>query len=131
MIVATASKKKTRKMSADRRRAGENKRNEKKPLTKNASREPGLKDALLHITSIVDDQPPESGQSTQETLDLISHLHGILTANLPVPMVPNLRGQFTPQKEDTNTKTAVTGSGKGYINSAIDHGDCRRDCRVD
>ena len=58
---------------------------------------PGLKEALLHITSIVDDQAPQAGQTTQETLDLIAHLHGILTATVPVPEVPNLRGALTFQ----------------------------------
>ena len=54
----------------------------------------GLKEALTHIASIVDDQPPESGQSAQETLDLIAHLHGILTAALPVPEVPKIHSQI-------------------------------------
>ena len=69
----------------------------------------GLKEALTHIASIVDDQPPESGQSAQETLDLIAHLHGILTAALPVPEVPKIHSQinFIAGKGNGN------GSGKG------------------
>lgn len=55
---------------------------------------PGLKEALTHIASIVDDQAPESGQTSQETLDLIAHLHGILTAALPVPEVPQIHSKI-------------------------------------
>ena len=55
----------------------------------------GLKEALTHIASIVDDQPPESGQTAQETLDLIAHLHGILTAALPVPEVPKIHSNIS------------------------------------
>ncbi len=65
----------------------------------------GLKEALTHIASIVDDQPPESGQSSQETLDLIAHLHGILTAALPVPEVPKINSQIS------------FGTGKGNANA--------------
>ena len=71
---------------------------------------PGLKAALTHIASIVDDQPPEPGQSAQETMDLIAHLHGILTAALPVPEVPRIRSQIS----------FVAGSGKANGN---DNGD--------
>ena len=65
----------------------------------------GLKEALTHIASIVDDQPPESGQSAQETLDLIAHLHGILTAALPVPEVPKIHSQvsFVAGKGNANS----------------------------
>ena len=56
---------------------------------------PGLSKALIHIASIVDDQPPETGQTAQETMDLIAHLHGILTASLPVPPVPLIQGQIS------------------------------------
>ena len=53
---------------------------------------PGLSKVLANIASIVDDQAPESGQTAQETMDLIAHLHGILTASLPVPAVPLFDG---------------------------------------
>ena len=56
---------------------------------------PGLSKALMHIASIVDDQPPESGQAAQETMDLIAHLHGILTASLPVSAVPQIQGRIS------------------------------------
>ncbi len=56
---------------------------------------PGLKEALSHIASIVDEQEPETGQTAQESLDLIAHLHGILTAGLPVPEVPTIRSQIS------------------------------------
>ena len=65
---------------------------------------PGLSKALIHIASIVDDQPPETGQTAQETMDLIAHLHGILTASLPVPPVPQIQGEisFSAGNESTS-----------------------------
>ena len=70
----------------------------------------GLKEALTHIASIVDDQPPESGQSAQETLDLIAHLHGILTAALPVPELPKIHSQISFVAGNAN------GAGNGNSN---------------
>ncbi|MCH7737503.1 MAG: hypothetical protein IH872_08905 [Chloroflexi bacterium] len=76
---------------------------------------PGLGQALTHIASIVDDQPPESGQMAQETMDLIAHLHGILAAGLQVPPLPQIQGQisFTGGKGSSGGNGATSGSGNG------------------
>jgi len=74
---------------------------------------PGLSQALNHIASIVDDQPPESGQTAQETMDLIAHLHGILAANLPAPSLPQIHGpiNFTAGKGVDSGSTSGSGNG--------------------
>ena len=74
---------------------------------------PGLSQALNHIASIVDDQPPESGQTAQETMDLIAHLHGILAANLPAPSLPQIHGPINFTTGNSADSGSTGGSGKG------------------
>ena len=69
----------------------------------------------MHIASIVDDEPAESGQAAQETMDLIAHLHGILTASLPVSAVPQIQGRIS-----FGTSSGFSGGGRSGGN---DNGD--------
>ena len=48
---------------------------------------PSLKDLLNQITEMADALPGEEEQTAQVCVDLISHLHGILTGGLPVGQV--------------------------------------------
>ena len=48
---------------------------------------PPLKDLLNQITGMADDVPGDEEQTAQVCVDLISHLHGILTGDLPVGQV--------------------------------------------
>ena len=86
---------------------------------------PGLSKSLNHIASIVDDQPPESGQSAQETMDLIAHLHGILTAALPVPSVPQINAQisFVTGNGNAGNGGGNAGNGNGGGDNSNDNGD--------
>lgn len=52
---------------------------------------PGLREVLTHISGMADAMPPESNQTAQECVDLISHLHGILTGALTIVRVPRVK----------------------------------------
>ena len=52
---------------------------------------PGLREMLTHISGMADAMPPETNQTAQECVDLISHLHGILTGALAIVRVPQVK----------------------------------------
>jgi hypothetical protein len=52
---------------------------------------PELKDLLLHVSSLVDAAPLSPGQNSGEWVDLMFHLHGILTGGFPVVKIPQMR----------------------------------------
>ena len=52
---------------------------------------PGLREVLTHILGMADAMPPETNQTAQECVDLISHLHGILTGALAIVNVPQMK----------------------------------------
>ncbi len=51
---------------------------------------PGLREMLTQISAMADAMPPETNQTAQECVDLISHLHGILTGALTIVRVPRV-----------------------------------------
>ena len=52
---------------------------------------PGLRELLTQTSGMADAMPPETNQTAQECVDLISHLHGILTGSLAIARVPQLK----------------------------------------
>lgn len=52
---------------------------------------PGLRELLTQISGMADAMLPESNQTAQECVDLISHLHGILTGALAIARVPQFK----------------------------------------
>ena len=52
---------------------------------------PELQDLLLHVSKMVDTEPMDVGESTGDWLDLMFHLHGILTGGFPVVKIPQIR----------------------------------------
>ena len=52
---------------------------------------PGLREVLTHISGMADAMPPDTNQTAQECVDLISHLHGILTGTLAIVRVPQVK----------------------------------------
>ena len=52
---------------------------------------PGLREVLTHISGMADAMPPETNQTAQECVDLISHLHGILTGALAIAKAPQVK----------------------------------------
>ena len=52
---------------------------------------PGLREVLTQITGMADSMAHETNQSAQESVDLIYHLHGILTGDLSVVRVPQMK----------------------------------------
>ena len=49
---------------------------------------PGLREVLTRISGMADGMTAETNQTAQECVDLISHLHGILTGALTIVRVP-------------------------------------------
>lgn len=49
---------------------------------------PQLRELLTSISNMVDQVSPETSQTAQECMDLLSHLHGILTGGLQIAQVP-------------------------------------------
>ena len=52
---------------------------------------PGSRELLTYISEMADAMPPGANQTAQECVDLMSHLHGILTGALPILRVPPFR----------------------------------------
>ena len=52
---------------------------------------PGPREVLTQITGMADSMAHETNQSAQESVDLIYHLHGILTGDLAVVRVPQMK----------------------------------------
>jgi hypothetical protein len=52
---------------------------------------PELRDLLLHISNLVDAAPVSVSPNTGEWVDLMFHLHGILTGSFPVIKIPQIR----------------------------------------
>ena len=52
---------------------------------------PGLREVLTHISGMANAMGPETDQTAQECVDLISHLHGILTGALAIVRVPQIK----------------------------------------
>jgi hypothetical protein len=52
---------------------------------------PELKDLLLRVSSLVDAAPLSQGQNSGEWVDLMFHLHGILTGGFPVVKIPQMK----------------------------------------
>ena len=52
---------------------------------------PGLREVLTQVSRMADAMLPESNQTAQECVDLISHLHGILTGALTIVRVPRVK----------------------------------------
>ena len=52
---------------------------------------PGLREVLTHISGMADAMPPKTNQTAQECVDLISHLHGILTGALAIAKAPQVK----------------------------------------
>lgn len=51
---------------------------------------PQLRELLISVSSMVDTVSPETPQAAQECMDLLSHLHGILTGGLQIAQVPQI-----------------------------------------
>ena len=45
----------------------------------------------MHVSSLVDAAPLSPGQNSGEWVDLMFHLHGILTGGLPAVKIPQIR----------------------------------------
>jgi hypothetical protein len=52
---------------------------------------PELRELLLHVSNLVDAAPITVSQSNGEWVDLMFHLHGILTGGFPVVKIPQFR----------------------------------------
>lgn len=52
---------------------------------------PELQDLLLQVCKMVDDDPLSVRESPREWVDLMFHLHGILTGGFPVIKIPRIR----------------------------------------
>ena len=52
---------------------------------------PGLREVLTHISGMADATPTGTNHADQECVDLISHLHGILTGALAIVRVPQMK----------------------------------------
>ena len=51
---------------------------------------PELRELLISVSNMVDTVSPETPQAGQECMDLLSHLHGILTGGLQIAQVPQI-----------------------------------------
>ena len=51
---------------------------------------PQLRELLASVSKMVDTVSPETPQAAQECMDLLSHLHGILTGGLQIAQVPQI-----------------------------------------
>ena len=51
---------------------------------------PQLRELLITVSNMVDAVSPETPQAAQECMDLLSHLHGILTGGLQIAQVPQI-----------------------------------------
>ncbi len=49
---------------------------------------PQLRELLISVSNMVDTVSPEMPKDAQECMDLLSHLHGILTGGLQIARVP-------------------------------------------
>ena len=61
---------------------------------------PELMDLLLHISDMVDSEPPEVDEAVHEWVDLMFHLHGILTGGFPVVKIPQIKLPARDQDQD-------------------------------
>ncbi len=52
---------------------------------------PELQELLLHISTIVEEVPKEPVDNREQCMDLMFHLHGILTGGLPVIQIPQMQ----------------------------------------
>ncbi len=52
---------------------------------------PELQELLLHISTIVEEVPDEPVDGREQCVDLMFHLHGILTGGLPVVQIPQMQ----------------------------------------
>ena len=52
---------------------------------------PELQELLLHLSDMVDETSMEGGESADNWVDLMFHLHGILTGGLPVVKIPQMK----------------------------------------
>ena len=52
---------------------------------------PELQELLLHISTIVEEVPDEPVAGREQCVDLMFHLHGILTGGLPVVQIPQMQ----------------------------------------
>ena len=61
---------------------------------------PELQDLLLHISNMVDGDPVDADESTTDWVDLMFHLHGILTGGFPVVKIPRIRLPLPVETEE-------------------------------
>ncbi len=61
---------------------------------------PELQDLLLHISNMVDADPLDADESTTDWVDLMFHLHGILTGGFPVVKIPHIRLPLRKEAEE-------------------------------
>ena len=52
---------------------------------------PELQELLLHISTMVEEPPNEPLEGPEQCVDLMFHLHGILTGGLPVVQIPQMQ----------------------------------------
>ena len=52
---------------------------------------PELQELLLHISTMVKESPDEPVEGPEQCVDLMFHLHGILTGGLPVVQIPQMQ----------------------------------------
>ena len=52
---------------------------------------PELQELLLHISTLVEEIPSEPEEGPDQCVDLMFHLHGILTGGLPVVQIPRMQ----------------------------------------
>jgi hypothetical protein len=66
---------------------------------------PELQDLLLQVSDMVDTPPVINSENPQEWVELLFHLHGILTGGFPVIKLPHIR---------LPTRTDAVGVGISY-----------------
>jgi hypothetical protein len=52
---------------------------------------PELQELLVHLSDMVEEAAGEDGESPENWVDLMFHLHGILTGGLPVVKIPQMK----------------------------------------
>ena len=55
---------------------------------------------LLHISNMVDGDPVDADESTTDWVDLMFHLHGILTGGFPVVKITRIRLPLPVETEE-------------------------------
>jgi len=65
---------------------------------------PELQGLLLHVSDMVDEATPEGGERSEDWVDLMFHLHGILTGGLSIAKIPQMKfsGQSASERDGSS-----------------------------